>query len=229
MPRPLVGLSTYIDPVRRGTWEKESAFTPTSYVDAVSRVGATPVLLPPSATEPADVLAPMTGLVLIGGGDVDPDLYGAERDPRTNRPRKERDAWEIGLCLAALDADLPLLAICRGAQVLNVALGGTLHQHLESAAAHDGRTNRIAVAAGSRLASVVGEDVEGHCHHHQGLDQVAPGLRVVARAADGTVEAVEVLDKGFAVGVQWHPEDQPRDDRLFAALVAAGRNRTHAG
>lgn len=235
---PLIGLSTYVERARYGAWDEPAALLPYSYVLAVVRAGGCPVLLPPAPAQPRAVLSALDGLVLTGGPDVAPGAYGAEPHAETDAPREQRDAWEIGLCQEALDTDLPLLAICRGLQVLNVAMGGTLHQHLPDVVGHEGHRgtlgqttpNHVGLSPGSVLASVLGTETEGLCHHHQGVDRLAGGLRAVGFADDGTVEAIEVTSQRFAVGVQWHPEDNPADDRLFTALVeAAGASRGARG
>ena len=156
--------------------------------------------------------------------------------PRPASPGPERDAWEVALCRAALDDDLPILAICRGLQVLNVAMGGTLHQHLPEVIGNSlhrevvGQltSNEITLLEDSAVGSIVGTRTEGLCHHHQAVDRLGRRMRAVGFAADGTVEAVEVAGQEFALGVQWHPEDNPDDDRLFEALVeaAAAHRRT---
>jgi gamma-glutamyl-gamma-aminobutyrate hydrolase PuuD len=236
---PQIGLTTSVERARHGAWDEESALLPMSYVSAVIRSGGWPVLLPPAPAEPGRVMAVLDGLVVTGGPDVDPARYGADRHQQTGRPRHERDAWEVAFCQAALVADLPLLAICRGLQVLNVAQGGTLHQHLPEVVGHSGhrlapgqmRSNTFTLHPGSLAASVLGTDCAGLCHHHQAIDRVGEGLEPVGFAEDGTVEAVELAGKAFALGVQWHPEDTPDDDRLFQALVeAAARYRqNHRG
>ena len=226
---PLIGLTTYVEPARHGPWDELSALLPFSYVSAVIRAGGTPVLLPPSPAVPESVLAVLSGVVITGGPDVDPALYGAARHEQTDPARPERDSWESDLCLAALEADLPMLAICRGLQVLNVALGGTLHQHLPEVTGVDiHRTargvmtpNTMQVVAGSALAGILGTEAVGMCHHHQAIDRLAADLVATAYAKDGTVEGVERADRSFTVGVQWHPEDVETDDRLFRALVDA--------
>jgi len=226
---PLVGLSTYVERARYGAWDEPAALVPQGYVSAVARAGGHPVLLPPAPVGPEAVLSVLDGLVLIGGPDVDPRTYGAEAHPQTDPPREERDAWELALCREALHLGLPLLAICRGLQVLNVALGGTLHQHLPEVVGHDDhrdglgqmKSNRVALSDGSLVSTILGGSTEGLCHHHQGVDQLGDGARAAGFAADGTIEAVEVPGQPFAVGVQWHPEDNPEDDRLFSALVRA--------
>jgi len=226
---PQIGLTTSVVRARHGAWDEESALLPMSYVSAVIRSGGWPVLLPPAPVEPGRVVAVLDGLVVTGGPDVDPARYGAAPHQETGRPRSERDTWEISLCQAALEADLPLLAICRGVQVLNVAQGGTLHQHLPEVVGHTDhriapgqmRTNKFTLRTGSLAAEVLGTDCAGLCHHHQAIDRVGKGLEPVGFAEDGTVEAVEMARKAFVLGVQWHPEDTPDDDRLFQALVEA--------
>jgi putative glutamine amidotransferase len=175
------------------------------------------------------VLEAMDGLVLTGGPDIDPRLYGSRPHQETDSPREDRDAWEMALCQGALERDVPLLAICRGLQLLNVSLGGTLHQHLPEVVGHDGHRaapgqmspNRVVLEPSTAVASILGPETEGRCHHHQGVDQLGERLRAVGLADDGSVEAVEVLGARFAVGIQWHPEDNPGDGRLFVALVEA--------
>jgi gamma-glutamyl-gamma-aminobutyrate hydrolase PuuD len=226
---PQIGLTASVERARHGAWDEESALLPLSYVSAVIRSGGWPVLLPPAPVDPQRVVALLDGLVVTGGPDVDPELYGAARHEQTGRTRRERDTWEVSLCRAALAADIPLLAICRGLQVLNVAQGGTLHQHLPEVVGHSlhrvalgqMQTNLVTLRPGSAAASILGPESEGLCHHHQAIDQLGTGLDPVGVAADGTIEAVEVKGKSFALGVQWHPEDNPDDDRLFLALLDA--------
>ncbi|CCH30329.1 gamma-glutamyl-gamma-aminobutyrate hydrolase family protein [Actinosynnema sp. NPDC047251] len=223
--RPLIGVSTYLERARFGVWDVEAAVLHRDYLDSVVRAGGNPVLLPPVGAWDTDSIGFLDGLVLSGGADVDPARYGRARDPRTGPPRTDRDTAELTLVRAALELDLPLLGVCRGMQVLNVALGGTLHQHVEghnpapAVFEHTG----IAVAPGTRLARIVGPATTVHCHHHQSLDVVGDGLAVVASAPDGTVEAVELPGARFVLGVQSHPEADSEDDRLFAALVDATR------
>lgn len=234
---PLIGLSTYVETARHGVWEEVAALLPVNYVTAVTRAGGCPLLLPPAPLDPRPVLSILDGLVITGGPDVDPRRYGAAPHQQTDPPREERDAWEITLCLGALDIGLPLLAICRGLQVLNVSRGGTLHQHLPDVVGHDthrptlghASPNRITIDQTTAVGSILGAETEGRCHHHQALDRLGEGVQVVARAADGAVEAVELPEKEFVIGVQWHPEDNPGDDRLFAALVEAAARRRVTG
>jgi putative glutamine amidotransferase len=231
--RPLIGLSTYVEDARHGAWDELCALLPYSYVGAVAEAGGCPVLLPPSTVGAPDVLGAVDGLVLTGGPDVDPRLYGSRPHSETDSPREGRDAWEMALCSTALERDLPLLAICRGLQLLNVSLGGTLHQHLPEVLGRDAhretlgrmRPNHVRLVPGSAVAAVLGAETEGLCHHHQGVDRLGERVRAVGFADDGSVEAIEVVDAGFAVGVQWHPEEETRDRRLFFALVEAARRR----
>jgi gamma-glutamyl-gamma-aminobutyrate hydrolase PuuD len=228
--RPVIGLSTYVEPARWGSTDEQAALLPHSYVAAVIRVGAYPVLLPPCPRDPAQVLGVLDGLVITGGPDLDPDRYAAARHPRTGPSRPERDAWELALAERTLAVGLPLLAICRGLQVLNVALGGTLHQHLPDVVGHEGHrpavgqmgTITVSLQPGSTFSQILGPTTSVLCHHHQAIDRLGGGLRPVGYASDRTIEAVECMGHPFGLGIQWHPEDNPRDDRLFAALAEAG-------
>jgi gamma-glutamyl-gamma-aminobutyrate hydrolase PuuD len=218
-----------VERARHGVWEEVSALLPITYVSAVIRSGGTPLLLPPSPRDAANVLSVLSGLVVTGGPDVDPARYGAEPHEETDRPRPERDRWESELSLAALEMNLPLLAICRGLQVLNVALGGTLNQHVPDLTGSDHHrvvrgqmtANQFSIEADSALSHVLGTAADGMCHHHQAIDRLGRGLQAVAFAEDGTIEAAELPGPDFALGVQWHPEDTESDDRLFRALVEA--------
>jgi len=235
--RPVIGLSTYVETARYGPWEERAALLPVQYGDAVLDCGGLPVLLPPAPGAAAEALALCDGLVLTGGPDVDPARYGAAAHPETGAPRPDRDDWEFELCRGALAAELPLLAICRGAQVLNVVCGGTLVQHLPERTGHAGHrpgpgrmgTTEVTLDPASRVGRALDPTVTVYCSHHQALDRVADGLEVVGRAADGTVEAVERTGPGFVVGLQWHPEDHPTDHRIFAALVEAARIPSPSG
>jgi len=232
----VIGLTTYAESARMLVWHREFALLHASYVAATERARGFAVLLPPqrggAAGAAADeVLDRIDGLVLTGGADVDPARYGEVPAERTSAPRVLRDEWEIALARGALDRDMPLLAICRGLQVLNVALGGSLHQHLPDVVGHEGHQPSpgvfgavgVNIEPGTRTAELIGPVVSVSCHHHQALARLAPGLKVTGRADDGTVEAVEVPGQAFAIGVQWHPEEDSDDGRLFAALVSAGQ------
>ncbi|HZG88937.1 MAG TPA: gamma-glutamyl-gamma-aminobutyrate hydrolase family protein [Pseudonocardia sp.] len=248
--RPLIGITAYGERAAYGVWDHDAVLLPRSYPDAVFRAGGIPVLLPPRP-EAAHAVARLDAVVLSGGPDIGPHHYGAEPDPRTGPPRPERDATELAVLRSALAADIPLLGVCRGIQLLNVGLGGTLRQHLPATLGHTGHNPRpgvfgtveVALEPGSRVHRVLGDGVRVQCHHHQGLDRLADGLVVTGLAGDGTIEAVELTGRDFVLGVQWHPEqghpeqghpeqDPPHDDPdsddtgLFAALVAAARQRT---
>ncbi|MFJ5989400.1 gamma-glutamyl-gamma-aminobutyrate hydrolase family protein [Lentzea sp. NPDC092896] len=225
--KPLIGISTYLERTRFGLWDVEAAVLYRGYLDCVVEAGGNPVMLPPVGTWNAETIGFLDGLVIAGGADIDPAAYGAEKHERTGEPSRARDDAEFALVEAALKLDLPVLGVCRGMQVLNVALGGTLHQHIEGhneAPGVFGSTD-ITVAADSQLHTVLGDRTTVQCHHHQSLDRVADGLRVTAKAPDGTAEAVELEGARFVVGVQSHPEQDIEDLRLFEALVAAARSK----
>jgi gamma-glutamyl-gamma-aminobutyrate hydrolase PuuD len=226
--RPLIGLTTYLETAAAGVWEAEFALLHQTYVEMVVQAGGVPVLLPPVEGGTVEAVSALDALVLTGGSDVDPARYGAEPHA-TTRSRPFRDEAEVRLLHVALDRDLPVLGVCRGAQLMNVALGGSLTQHLPDDIGHSRHApapgvfgpNRVRLAEGSRLAAIVGTDVEVRCHHHQALDRVADGLQVVGWSTDDTVEAIELAGPRFAIGVQWHPEQDATDKRLFDALVEA--------
>jgi putative glutamine amidotransferase len=200
------------------------------YADAVRAAGAEPVLI---STDHAADLGELDGLLLSGGFDLNPALYGQERHPEADEPNDARDRLELGLLHQAMEKDLPVLAICRGMQLFNVEHGGTLQQHMTGHEAHrvhpEDRgepAHEVTVEAGSKLAAIVGGSTAAvNSRHHQAVDRVGDGLVVSARAEDGTVEALERADKRFAVAVQWHPEDQAAGDavqrRLFEEFVKA--------
>ncbi|WP_225098261.1 gamma-glutamyl-gamma-aminobutyrate hydrolase family protein [Streptomyces sp. CoH27] len=223
--RPLIGISTYLESgTRWGVWELDAALLPVGYPRLVQRAGGLAAMLPPDAPErAAQTVARLDGLVVAGGPDVDPARYGAEREPRTGPPAPDRDAWELALIDAALTAGVPLLGICRGMQLLNVALGGTLVQHLDGHAEVVGVFGRHPVkpVPGTRYAGIVPEETAVPAYHHQAVDRLGRGLVPSAYASDGTVEAVELPPaEGWVLGVQWHPE-MGEDLRVMRALVAA--------
>ncbi|MCX4751703.1 gamma-glutamyl-gamma-aminobutyrate hydrolase family protein [Kitasatospora sp. NBC_01287] len=233
---PLVGITSYLEQASWGVWNQPAALVPQLYVDAVIGAGAVPVLLPPQPAGPVAraLLARLDGLVLAGGPDVDPARYRAEPHHRTGAPHPVRDAWEFELVRAALAVDLPLLGVCRGLQVLNAALGGDLVQHLPDRIGDESHQSApatfhrrpVRVEPESRLAGILGERPEVLCYHHQAVDRIGTGLRPVAFAADGTVEALELPGARFALGVQWHPEADPGDPRLFRSFVDAVEEKT---
>ncbi|GKQ34815.1 gamma-glutamyl-gamma-aminobutyrate hydrolase [Streptomyces sp. A012304] len=223
--RPLIGVSTYLEAgTRWGVWELDAALLPAGYPRLVQRAGGLAAMLPPDAPEhAAAAVARLDGLVIAGGPDVEPVRYGAERDPRTGPPAAERDAWELALIEAALAAGVPLLGICRGMQLLNVALGGTLLQHLDGHVEVVGvfGSHPVKPVPGTRYAELVPEETSVPTYHHQAVDRLGTGLVAAAHAADGTVEAVELPSaSGWVLGVQWHPE-MGEDVRVMRALVTA--------
>lgn len=232
--RPLIGLTTYLEQAQTGVWDVPAAFLPRVYFDAVTKSGGIAVLLPPqpvSAEIAERVLDGLDGLIIAGGKDVDPARYGQEPHPTTDEPRRDRDAWEDALLRGAIDRELPFLGICRGAQVLNVALGGTLIQHLPDVVGSSrynlggGNFNEVAVEIepGSELHELVGDGVAAKVYHHQAIDRVAEGLAVSARTEDGVIQGVELESVPFGIAVQWHPEESQDDLRLFAGLVDAAK------
>ena len=236
-PRPVVGISGYTDHAAWGVWAQRAALIPRSYVDGVTRAGGAAVLLPPQP-EPSvaeHLVARLDALVLAGGPDIAPARYGAARQAHTGPPDPERDAWELALARAALDRDLPVLGVCRGLQLLNVAFGGTLQQHLPEGS-HQRVPARfvhrtVRVRPDTRLAAVLGATAEVSCYHHQAVARLGAGLLPTAWADDETVEAAEAdpsLGYRFVLGVQWHPETDLTDLRLFASLLDAARKETAA-
>jgi len=228
--RPVIGITTYAEEARFGAWAVPAALVPLAYVEAVELSGGRPLLVPPSEDGVEETLDALDGLVLSGGSDLDPGTYGAEPHPETQGVRPERDRAEIALLRAAIERDLPVLAICRGSQVLNVALGGDLEQHVPEVVGHEGHKevpgvfseHDVEVVPGTHLHALVGSGSTVRSHHHQGYRRLGDGLRPAARAHDGTLEALEDPSRRFVVGVLWHPEEG-RDRRLFEALVEEAR------
>ncbi len=232
MPAPVIGLTTYREQARFGVWDERADVLHAAYADAVAAVGGLPVLLPPSpnAGDPGaadEVVARLDGLVVTGGADVDPTRYGAEAHPRTAAWRPERDAAELALLAAAERLALPVLGVCRGMQVIAVAAGGSLEQHLPDRTGHERHSPggpdygdvAVTTTPGSRVAGLLGTETSVRCHHHQAVHE-APGWDRVAHADDGTLEAIELAGDRFAVAVQWHPETAT-DVGLLAGLVRA--------
>jgi len=227
-------MTTYLEQAQTGIWDVRASFLPHIYFEGVTLAGGIAVLLPP---QPVDehianrVLDGLDGLVITGGKDVDPARYGQAPHPKTDEPRHDRDEWELALLAAALKRGLPVLGICRGAQVLNVALGGTLHQHLPDVVGHSRHqagnavfsTSRVHVATGTRLATLIGGYSDEQCYHHQAIAELGKGLIASARDSDGVIEAIELPGDTFVVAVQWHPEERLSDLRLFAAVVEAAK------
>jgi putative glutamine amidotransferase len=242
---PVIGISAYCEQARWGVWETQAVVLPRRYVDRVTEAGGIPVLLPP-VPDIAEAVGRLDGLMLSGGGDIDPARYGAEPAAEITNVREERDSAEFALLDAAASLQLPVLGICRGMQVINVARGGSLHQHLPGVVDHDGHAptpgafgqHEVRVPPGSRLSQFLGEKGAGEVggertltaptHHHQGVDRLGKGLTATAWAEDGTIEAFETDPAGpFLLAVQWHPE-AGTDLSLFRALVAAAREHAAA-
>jgi putative glutamine amidotransferase len=229
--RPVIGITSYAEEsVRWGVWDSPAALIPLAYVRAVERAGGRPLLVPPSADGIEETLDALDALLLSGGSDLDPDLYGAEAHPETNGVRPERDRAELALLEAALARDMPVLAVCRGSQVLNVARGGDLVQHLPELVGDEKHKHTpgvfgdhdVELKAGTRLQRLLGDRAPVKSHHHQGYGRVGEGLVESAWAEDGTVEALEDPTRRFALGVLWHPE-AGEDFALFEALVDEAR------
>lgn len=226
-----MGITAYAEPsVRWGAWDMPAALLPLDYIRAVERAGGRPLLVPPSDHGVEETLDALDGLLFSGGSDLDPSLYGQARDPATSGIVAERDRSELALLEAALARDLPVLAVCRGSQVLNVARGGDLVQHLPDVVGNDRHKHTPGVFADhdvtiepeSGLGALLGERAPVKSHHHQGIGRIGVGLRTVAWAEDGTPEGIEDPERRFAVGVLWHPEEG-EDGALFVALVGAAR------
>ena len=229
--RPLVGITTYAEPdVSWGAWRLPAALIPLSYVRAIDAAGGRPLLVPPTAEGVEETLDALDGLLFSGGADIDPETYGHEPHPATGGVRPERDRAELALLTAALERDLPVLAVCRGSQLLNVARGGDLVQHLPDVVGDEKHRHtpgvftdhEVDVEPHSRLGAILGERAPVKSHHHQGFGRVGAGLVATAHAEDGTLEALEDPSRRFALGVLWHPEEG-EDAALFAALVEQAR------
>jgi putative glutamine amidotransferase len=224
--RPVIGITTYVTPARWSYWDREAALIPADYVRAVERAGGRPLLVPPSEDGVEETLDAVDALIFSGGADIDPDLYDQDPHPETKGVNPDRDRGELALLEAALERDMPVLAICRGSQVLNIARGGDLVQHLPDVVGDEKHKHTpgtfadhdVSLDEGTKLAAVLGGHAPVKSHHHQGFGRVGEGLRVAAHAQDGTIEAVEATDRRFTVGVLWHPE-AGQDKKLFEELV----------
>ncbi len=239
--RPRIGVCTALERARWTVWDQEAHLLDRSYVDAIQAAGGLALMLPPdprAVEDPDEVLDLLDGLILAGGADIDPATYGEARHAATAGTRRERDDFEIALARRALERDIPLLGICRGMQLMNIARGGTLIQHLPDDVGHedhrrvpgsfDGADHDVRLSGGSLAARAAGEtDHATKSHHHQGVAQLGEGLVPSGWSTlDELPEAIEDPERRFALGVQWHPEADPTS-QLIAALVheaAAARN-----
>lgn len=226
----MIGLTTYLQEGTWGVWAGVAAIVPDQYVKSVLAAGGTPVLLPPVGLG-VHVLHRLDGLVLIGGGDVDPARYGADPHPQTVSD-PSRDEYEFALLAEAERIGLPVLCICRGAQVLNVARGGTLHQHLPDVFGHADRyrpapatfgDTTVTTSPGSLAGSVLGERIQVSSYHHQGIDRLGERLRVTGTSDDGLPQILESTGEQWMVGTQYHPEERPQSPELFTEFVEQSR------
>ena len=231
MARPLIGITAYAEPnVRFGVWDVPAALIPLSYIQGIESAGGRALLVPPSEDGIDETLDAVDGLLFSGGSDIDPAEYGHDPHPETNGLRPERDRAELALLTAALERDMPVLAVCRGSQVLNVARGGDIVQHLPEVVGDEKHKHTpgvfadhdVEVKVESRLGSLLGDRAPVKSHHHQGFGRIGAGLVETAWAEDGTLEGLEDPAKRFAVGVLWHPE-AGEDAALFRALVDEAR------
>ena len=231
--KPLIGITSYDEPVAWGAWNVDAVLVPSAYVRAVESAGGRALVVPPARDGAEQTLEVLDGLVFSGGGDVDPATYGADAHEATQGVNRERDEAELALMRAALERDMPVLAVCRGSQVLNIGLGGDLVQHLPEIVGHEHHLHTpgefadhdVEIDPGSRLGAILGDRAPVKSHHHQAFGRLGDPLREAAWADDGTIEAVEDPTRRFAIGVLWHPEVS-EDQALFTALVEqAGRYR----
>jgi putative glutamine amidotransferase len=232
---PIIGITTYAEQAKWGVWDTPTALIPMAYVEAVQRAGGRPLLVPPSTEALDETLDALDGLLFSGGSDLDPSTYGAQPHAETNGTRPDRDRAELALIEAALARDMPVLAVCRGMEVLNVARGGDLVQHLPEVVGHENHKHtpgvfgdhEVDLKTGSRLCRVLGDRAPVKSHHHQGVHRLGEGLIESAWAEDGTIEGIEDPSRRFALGVLWHPE-HGEDFALFRELVEEARRYRQA-
>jgi putative glutamine amidotransferase len=235
--RPVIGICTTVADARWRRWDQRAALLPLHYIEQIQRAGGLALMIPPDRdheSAPDEVLDMIDGLILAGGTDIDPCEYGAERHPETDDSVPERDTSELALARRAIERDMPLLGICRGMQVMNVAFGGTLTQHLPDDVGHENHRptpgslensdHLVRLVEGSLAATAAGELLHNtKSHHHQGLDKIGEGFEVTGYSTlDDIPEAIEAPERRFVLGVQWHPEADERS-RVIAALVDEAR------
>jgi putative glutamine amidotransferase len=243
MSRPVIGICTALERAQWSFWDRRAALLAYDYITAIQRTGGLAVMIPPDAQlteDPDDALDRVDGLILAGGADIDPSFYGAEPDPMTRNTVPERDRAEIALARGAIERDMPVLGICRGMQLINVTLGGTLKQHLPDVVGHDHHRRHpgsfedndhdVRLEAGSLAARAAGEELHGTTsHHHQGVDRLGDGLVVTGYSVlDGLPETIEVPACRFVLGVQWHPEANQHSGVIAALVEQAGEYRAAA-
>jgi putative glutamine amidotransferase len=241
MPQPVIGICAALERARWGVWDQSAALTPLSYVEAVQRAGGIALVLPPDAhvaSEPAQLLDLLDGLMLAGGADIDPSAYGQPAHPQTIDTVPERDSFEIALTRAAIERDLPVLGICRGMQLINVARGGTLLQHVPELVGHEhhrrvvgsfaGADHDVELEPGTLAALAAGELAHAtKSHHHQAVDRIGADLLVTGQSTlDGLPEAIELADRRFVLGVQWHPEVDPASTVIESFVRASADARS---
>jgi putative glutamine amidotransferase len=236
--RPVIGICTSLSQARWGVWDQRAALLPFNYITEIQRAGGLAVMIPPDPEleqTPDEMLDLIDALILAGGEDLDPASYGEEAHPMTVNTVPERDRVELALTRAAARRDMPVLGICRGMQLMNVAFGGTLKQHLPDEYGHedhrrfpgtfDGADHDVALEPGSLAATAAGEELHAtKSHHHQGVHEVGEGLTISGVSVlDDLPEAIEDPDKRFVLGVQWHPEADERS-QVIRTLVAEARD-----
>jgi putative glutamine amidotransferase len=239
MRRPIIGICTAVEQARWSVWDQPALLLPRNYVDAIQRAGGLALMLPPDphlVEDPGEALELIDGLLLAGGADIDPGSYGQPAHAETVGTVPERDAFEIALTRRAIELDLPVLGICRGMQLINVALGGTLLQHLPEEVGHlehrrvpgsfDGADHDVLVAEDTLAMRTLGETPHStKSHHHQGIDRLGEGLSISATALmDDLPEAIEVPGRQFVLGVQWHPEADAQSPVVEALVQTASRH-----